>query len=277
MIVTLHGSVEPIPDRHMRRKLRNIVYLARRKSVWKEATLFLCVSKFMRNVAIAAGYPSEKLRVHYIGIDVEKFSPTLEPRDQNLVLFVGRLAEKKGCKYLIQAMAEVQRMRPATELLIVGDGPERDALRAEATRLGVLCEFVGYGSTEDILKLLRTARVFCGPSIAARDSNSEGLGMVFAEAQAVGLPVVSFVHGGIPEVVRHGETGLLAPEKDVQLLTRYLLRYLEDDVFWSKCSRAGIEWIRTQFDLRRQTVELEEIYDAALRAVNDAHPTSIGE
>jgi colanic acid/amylovoran biosynthesis glycosyltransferase len=105
------------------------------------------------------------------------------------------------------------------------------------------------------------ARVLCNPSVTAADGDSEGFGMVFTEAQAMGTPVVSHLHGGIPEAVCHGETGLLAPERDVAALATHLHRLLTDNVFWQACSRRATRWVRERFDLRKQTRLLEHIYD----------------
>ncbi len=76
----------------------------------------------------------------------------------------------------------------------------------------------------------------------------------------MGVPVVSFQHGGIPEVVRHGETGLLAPERDTATLEQYIERLITDDLLWEEYSRAGVAWVKRQFDLEEQTSKLEEIY-----------------
>jgi len=76
----------------------------------------------------------------------------------------------------------------------------------------------------------------------------------------MGVPVVSFQHGGIPEVVRHGETGLLAPERDTATLAQHIERLITDDQLWEQYSRAGVAWVQRQFDLEEQTRKLEEIY-----------------
>jgi glycosyltransferase involved in cell wall biosynthesis len=84
--------------------------------------------------------------------------------------------------------------------------------------------------------------------------------MVFAEAQAMGTPVVSFRHGGIPEVVLHEETGLVAEERNVTDLATQLSRLLEDDALWNRLSEQGVAMIRERFDLERQTSKLENLY-----------------
>jgi colanic acid/amylovoran biosynthesis glycosyltransferase len=108
---------------------------------------------------------------------------------------------------------------------------------------------------------LERARVFCAPSVTVEGGMSEAFGNVFSEAQAMGVPVVSFRHGGIPETLRDGVTGLLAPERDVEMLAAHLTRYLEDHSFWAHSREEGMHWVRQKFDVRLQTAGLEAIYD----------------
>lgn len=260
LVVTLHGYDVTLQDEFHARSKDGAVFLRRRNELWRRASLFICISEFIRCRAIEAGFPAEKLKVHYIGIDLNSFAPAIEKRQDGLILFVGRLVEKKGCAYLIRAMQHVKASCPSAELIIIGDGPERKALESLARELQVPCKFLGPQSSEVIRDTLARAKVFCGPSIIARSGDAEGLGIVFCEAQAVGTPVVSFASGGIPEVVRHNRTGLLAPEKDEATLAKHLIRYLTDEDFWQASSEEGKRWVAHQFDLRQQTRKLEEIY-----------------
>jgi len=119
------------------------------------------------------------------------------------------------------------------------------------------------------------AAVFSVPSVVAATGDAEGFGLVFAEAQAMGTPVVSFATGGIPEAVAHGRTGLLAAERDADGLADAIVTTLTDDGAWQRMSEAGQARVRAEFDLRRQTQALEQIYrtvaDAALsRAPNES-------
>jgi len=107
---------------------------------------------------------------------------------------------------------------------------------------------------------MQQAKIFCVPSITAKSGDSEGFGLVFAEAQAMGLPVVSFASGGIPEAIAHGETGFLAAEQDSEKLVAYILSLLEDQELWQKFSQKGQERVRTLFNLHHQTRALESIY-----------------
>jgi colanic acid/amylovoran biosynthesis glycosyltransferase len=74
--------------------------------------------------------------------------------------------------------------------------------------------------------------------------------------------VVSFAHAAIPEVVSHGRTGLLAPEREILPLVQYLTNLLKQDDLWNSMSRHAVTWVRDQFDLNRQSEKLEELYDA---------------
>jgi glycosyltransferase involved in cell wall biosynthesis len=185
-------------------------------------------------------------------------------KDPNLVLYVGRLIEYKGCDYLLRAMQLVERDRPGSRLVVIGDGHSRGGLEELARSLGINCDFRGELKPAELRSWLEKARVFCGPSVSLEDGQSEAFGVVFLEAQAMGVPVVSFRHGGIPETMCEGVTGLLAEEKDVKGLAQQLLRYLGDDNFWSHSREEGMRWVRSNFDNGVQAAKLEEIYARAI-------------
>ena len=259
LIVTLHGS-----DITMR-----INFASRYRKLWKESSLFICVSDFIRKKAIEAGFPENKLFVHYVGVDLQIFRPQPEQKHRELVLFVGRLVEKKGCAFLLKAMAEVRQSHPSAQTVVIGDGPLRPALEKLAVDLGIPCQFLGTQPAPAVRRWLSVARVLCTPSVTARNGDSEGFGMVFAEAQAMGTPVVSFQHGGIPEVVLHGETGLLAPEGDSHKLADYLIQLLENEQMWQQFAERGLSWVHQRFNLKSQTRQLEAIYQQVCRPARD--------
>jgi colanic acid/amylovoran biosynthesis glycosyltransferase len=230
----------------------------------EQASLFLCVSNFIRERAIEAGFPSHKLLVHSIGIDRGLFSPSTSAEKPQGVLFVGRLVEKKGCEYVLRAMRIVQQTHTECELTIIGDGPLRSSLETLAKDLKVRCQFRSTQPETVVRDALRRAKIFCVPSVTAANGDSEGLGMVFAEAQAMGVPVVSTVHGGIPEVVMNGVTGLLTAERDYESLAGALSLLLGDEDLWDRLHQAALLRIELHFDLMKQTALLERIYDRIL-------------
>jgi colanic acid/amylovoran biosynthesis glycosyltransferase len=260
LIVTLHGNDVTTSEHLHRRAIRGQLYLLRRERMFRTVKVFLCASNFLRKSAIERGFPEDKLKTHYIGVDLKSFCPPITGQPRQNVLFVGRLVEKKGCRYLIRAMQQVQSQVPFARLVIIGDGPERASLESQAREAGIQCQFRGAQSSHEVRQELSFARVFCVPSVTAKTGDSEGLGIVFAEAQAMGVPVVSSLHGGIPEVVSNGVTGLLAPERDHDRLAQHIIRFFSDDTFWNNCSREAVSWVANKFDLRKQTAYLEEIY-----------------
>jgi colanic acid/amylovoran biosynthesis glycosyltransferase len=266
LVVTLHGYDVTSSHKALSRSPEGRVYLRRRKRLWEQASIFVCVSRFIRDQALARGFPREKLEVLHTGVDLSLFRPSETARDPNLIVFVGRLVEKKGLRHLLDAFEIVRQEHPAAHLVCIGAGPLESELRERVAASGLRCEFLGSQPQELVKRKLAEARVLCVPSVRAASGDSEGLGMVFAEAQAMGTPVVSFQHGGIPEVVRHGHTGLLAPEGDSAALAQHLLRLLRDDVSWKEFSDNGRQWVREAFDLARQTRGLEEIYRRVLRS-----------
>lgn len=264
LMLHLRGGAELMADQDLQKQLFQRPYLAWRERLWKRASMFLCVSEFIKSKAIKSGFPEAKLRVHYTGMDLKKFTPVLPiaEMDPNLVLYVGRLVPYKGCDYLLRAMAQVQQRQPEAHLVVIGDGTFRPELERLAGELNIRCKFLGEQPQSEIHKWLDKARVFCAPSVTLADGMSEAFGNVFSEAQAMGVPVVSNRHGGIPETMNEGVTGLLAEERNVEMLAAHLLRYLEDDGFWAASREEGLRWVRSRFDVHTQTARLEEIYDA---------------
>jgi colanic acid/amylovoran biosynthesis glycosyltransferase len=268
MVLHLRGGAELLPDHELRKHAYQLPYLLWRRRLWAQASAFLCVSSFIRQKALVAGFPKDKLRIHYTGIDFARFSPShgAVGKDRNMVLYVGRVVPYKGADHLVRAMHMVRHSHPAAHLVVIGDGSFLPTVRALADELRVPCQFLGEQSPAMVRTWLERARVFCGPSLTLPDGMSEAFGNVFTEAQAMGVPVVGYRHGGIPETMLDGETGLLANEGDHIQLATHILRYLGDDGFWSRSSGLGMNWVREHFDVFRQTAKLEGIYDEIIAA-----------
>ena len=281
LIVTFHGydaalklspehwvGPNPLAQAHQFLRHRGTFYKRRyveqRRQLFTEAAQVIAVSDCIRQHLLAQGCPADKVRVHYIGIDLNQFEPDPTIQRQPIVLFVGRLVEKKGCGQLLQAMTDVQKLHPEVRTVIIGDGPLRSSVEQQARQSLERVEFLGAQPASVVRHWMNQAQLFCVPSQRTAQQDVEGLGMVFAEAQAMGLPVVSFASGGVPEVVDHGVTGLLVPEGDVDALGKALLRLLADRALREKMAIAGQQHIAKKFDIATNTPLLEEIYDHAL-------------
>lgn len=265
-IMHLRGGAELYSDSALLSKVFEWSYLLWRHQLWKRCSRFLCVSRFIRDRALASGFPEEKLAVHYTGIDFSRFSPLPADttRDRTLALYVGRLVRYKGADHFIRALNIVRRHCKKAHAVIIGDGWFRPEVERLVNELAVPCQFLGNQPPSVIREYMGRARVLCIPSRTLEDGMSEAFGNVSTEAQAMGLPVVSYRHGGLVESMLEGQTGLLAEENDISGLAAHIERFLEDDNFWNLCSRRGAEWVRKEFDVRRQTAKLEELYDTVI-------------
>ena len=154
--------------------------------------------------------------------------------DKKVVLFVGRLAEKKGVSYAIEAMRQVNNAM----LVIAGDGPLKSKLQRQAERVqkesGSTILFLGAKTHEELKGIYASADLFVMPSITAKDGDKEGFGLVILEAFASGLPIVASRSGGITDIVKDGVNGYLAEEKDVSGLADRINIVLQDKNIYNK-------------------------------------------
>lgn len=264
LVVTFHGFDATTKDEVLSLHRRGQRYLRNRRKLAAFGAQFIAVSEFIASVLRETGFPEDRIQVHYIGVNVDSFRPDPSISREPLILFVGRLVEKKGCEYVIHAAASLQKEIKGLKLVIIGDGPLRGSLEQLVRTVSCDCQFLGVQASEAVRDWMNRAKVFCTPSIIADSGDAEGFGIVFAEAQAMEVPVVSFASGGIPEAVEDGVTGLLAPERDWRALARHLKTLLKDDVMWRKFSQAARERVCQKFNLKHQTVLLENIYDEVL-------------
>jgi glycosyltransferase involved in cell wall biosynthesis len=266
LLVTLHGSdittqmrwfAQGRAGRRWKSYPRRLAQLVTQKRV-----SFVAISENIRDAAISAGLPPERIFVRYIGVDTQNFTCTGVPVGQRppKILFLGRLVEKKGAAFLLEAFEAVRRQLPAAELVIAGDGPERAALVARADAIGGV-RFIGAFSREQAQEMLAQARVLCLPSITAASGDAEGLPIVILEAQASGVPVVTSARGGAREGIINGQTGFAFAERDVPAMVDRLLQVLTDDALAARFSRAAPHFIAGVHDLHRCTAQLEALYD----------------
>ena len=263
LVVTFHGYDATTTDSALTEEsLMLRLYVQRRNSLARAGAAFLCVSEFIKAKLIARGFPEENTHVHYLGVDTKFFTPDENVGREKLVVFVGRLVENKGCAFLLRAMTAVQVTQPDAALTIIGDGPLRAELEFAAKEMRIAnVQFLGTQSPEVIRQWLNRASVFCVPSIEIASGASEGFGLVFAEAQSMGVPVVSFKTGGIPEAVADGRTGLLVAPGDWRGLAAQIDFLLGAPEPWQRICVAARERAVRQFNVTRQSAALEEKYE----------------
>lgn len=243
------------------------------KPAYREATrqmlnsvkLVLVRSESLRRAVIRLGCDEGKIEIQRTGIPLEQF-PFRERRfPQNgewRLVQAGRLIEKKGLPVTLRAFAVFLHQYPNAKLTIAGEGPLLAELQDLSRELNIdgRVSFTGFVSQDQLRETYYASHIFLHPSQTGRDGNQEGIPNSMLEAMASGLPVFATQHGGIPEAIENGVSGVLVPERDHQKLAAALLDTVQDPRFLSRIARNGAEIVRKNFDLRAQAQRLEEIY-----------------
>lgn len=268
LVTTFHGFDATYSSAALlgSRKPSWINYLLKRGELKRRGTLFICVSEFIRSRLLRLGFPAERTRVHYIGVDPSTFPLAQPDNAAPLILHVARLVEKKGTRHLLEAFALIAARHPRAQLAIVGAGPLLAQLQHQAASLGIAARVRWLGALPhaEVRRWLHRASVFCLPSCTAESGDSEGLGLALLEAAASGVPVVATRHGGIPEAVIDERTGFLVPERDAARLADALDDLLGSEALRRRFGAAAREHVRGRFDLHVQTGALERLYEEAL-------------
>lgn len=237
------------------------------KDLFEYANTIVAVSEAMIKDLIALGCPGEKILLNPYGPD-ESFLEIVPDYNSRVFLFVGRLVDKKAPYYTIAAFAQVNKVFPEAELWMIGDGPLLNTCMNLATYFGVANKVVFKGSlaADEIRNAMKDSFAYVQHSIRAENGDAEGAPVAIMEAQAAGLPVVSTIHAGIPDIVQSEETGLLVPEHDVKGMAEAMITLLKYPDKAEEMGIAGKERIKKYFSLSKHLQLLEE---AVKNAVND--------
>ena len=219
------------------------------------------------------GADTEKVRVLYNGIPLERFPFSESPRDEGAILSVGRLIEKKGFLHLVRACATLVAQGRTIRCEIVGEGPQTDELKAEIKRLGLkdIVHLVGAWPQERVAQALSRASLFALPCVEAKDGNMDALPTVLLEAMAAGCPCVSTRLSGIPEIIVDRQTGLLVPPEDDAVLSTAITDMLDHPEMSARFSRAGRARVEEVFDVRTNVGTLSGWLAAAARQDRGTH------
>ncbi|MEO8350107.1 MAG: glycosyltransferase [Chthoniobacteraceae bacterium] len=176
-----------------------------------------------------------------------------------------RLIPKKGLLTTLHAFAAFVRNHPHATLTIPGRGPMLEELKSLSAQLGIAERvfFIDFVTPEELFAIYHEAHLFLHPSELAPDGNQEGVPNSMLEAMATGLPVLATRHGGIPEAVEHGVSGMLVAEKDSEGLARAMGELASSPERYLAMSRAARERVEQEFGLAVQITRLEAIYEEA--------------
>jgi glycosyltransferase involved in cell wall biosynthesis len=184
------------------------------------------------------------------------------------LLFVGRLTERKGTEFAIRALKLLLERGVKAELTVVGDGPLRFELDAlcDELKLGTAVHFLGMLPPRDVIARMRDADVFLMPAITDAKGEQEGFGMVIVEAMFSGLPVVASASGGITDIIRDGENGLLVEERNVEALAAAVVRLARNTELARKLTEAARQSVLQQFHPDAIAAHFEAVYESAVLA-----------
>ncbi len=261
VVVSFHGADTGID-------LEKASHLQPLRRLFDVATLILPRSQAIADSLIALGCPGEKIRVHRTGIPLDRFpfAQRYAPEDGKWRLFQAcRLIPKKGVEVTLRAFARFLEHCPGSRLTVAGEGPLAESLQelAEDLRIAGQVSFPGFVSQAKLRDLLYQSHLFIHPSVTGPDGDREGVPNAILEAMACGLPVVATWHGGIPEAVQDGETGLLAPEREDAALAEAMAQVASDGERYAAMSANAARSVAAKWEIHAQTRVLEAFYDEA--------------
>jgi glycosyltransferase involved in cell wall biosynthesis len=291
LIVTLHGY-------DMSRLLNRRGYRQKLKSLFDKCSMVICVSEKFRKDVIALGCNPNKAVRHYIGVPVEEYnyvqkiinkSTIIQPKEVPVeppspfcpppsdirppplplnFLQVARFTGKKGHSYTLQALKNVLEAGINGKLIFAGDGPLLEECSSMADKLGIAenVEFKGKIPMQEIPLLLKSADIFIQHSITPEDGDTEGIPIGLMEAMAVGLPVLSTEHSGIPELVIHGKSGFLSRERDVETFSQRWVEMAGNSEMRQQMGLFNRKRIEQEFNMTKQNEILRTLYHSVIQS-----------
>lgn len=265
-VVTFYGKdVNFLP-------MSNPIWRHRYLQLFSHIDLVLCEGPFMARCIEELGCDRNKIRVHHLGVDVGRIeyrARQWEPGEPLKVLIAASFREKKGIPYALEALGKLQREVPI-EITIIGDSSEDARSHVEKEKIltslrqnGLLdkTRLLGYQTHAVLLEESYRHHVFISPSLTADDGDTEGGAPVtLIDMAASGIPIVSSTHCDIPSVIKHGQTGLLAAERDNEGLFDHLHYLVSHPERWEDMTAAGRRHVEEEFDTHRQSQRLFSIY-----------------
>jgi colanic acid/amylovoran biosynthesis glycosyltransferase len=257
-IVSFHGADVMV-------EMDKPAYRRATRQMLEAVKLVLVRSESLRRAVVDLGCEEKKIELQRTGIPLDKFPFRQRSFPQNgewRFVQACRLIEKKGLFVTLRAFAGFVRQYPKATLTIAGEGPLLGDLQKLARELKIdqRVSFTGFISQQQLRDIFYASHIFLHPSETGLDGNQEGIPNSMLEAMASGLPVFATKHGGIPEAIENGVSGVLVPERNDEALGRALLEAVQDRHFLSRIARSGAAVIAEKFSLNVQVHRLEEIY-----------------
>jgi len=252
-------------------------YPAKLRRLFNAVPLVFARSQSLAERLMHLGCPPEKLRINRTGIPLNEFpfvDRQLPPDGKWRVVQACRLIPKKGVATSLRAFAIFKKDNPEAEFFIAGKGPLQPELEMLAAGLGIFKDvhFVGFLSQPKLLDLYASSHLFLHPSETSPNQDQEGVPNSILEAMATGLPVAGTQHGGIPEAVDHGRTGLLVAEEDHVALANAMQEITQVPGLLTEMGLRARAAVMDRFEQDSQIDQLESFYEEAISMNGAAEP-----
>lgn len=230
--------------------------------------------EYLRGLLASEGKSGRIIRL-YNGIDLDRFRPFEGDKDPELLVGVGRLIQKKGFEYLIEACKILKEQGRRFRCVIIGEGDERVSLEKRIAQYSLRQEvsLLGPKTQAEVMRIVQAAAAFVLPCVVGDDGNRDGLPTVLLEAMALGVPVISTAVTGIPEIIENERTGLLVEEKNPHALAQAMHTLLDSPPLRKRLREAALQKVRMDFNLAVNVRTLTGYFQAGRPGF--AHPVSL--
>ena len=243
VIVTSHGG-----DLY---GLKGFGFNRLKRYVVRRSDAVTVVSQAMKNKLRKLIQGEDRIRVIPMGVDLyNRFVPPAKRQATGVVLFVGRLVEKKGLQYLIEAMPSILNQHPQTILRVVGDGQEKQRIKNRIVEMNIheQVEFMDAVSNDELPAIYHSADVVVFPSVVADDGDREGFGLVLVEALGCECATVVTDLPAMRDIIHNDQSALVVPEKDPVLLSAKIIQLLDDAGLRHALGKRGRAYVLERFD-----------------------------
>ena len=235
-----------------------------KRLILSNSTAITVVSRTMHDEVMKLDADHDKVHVIPMGVDLQnRFVPPETRANNDSLLFVGRLVEKKGLRYLIDALPLILKRHPRVCLRVAGDGPEKENLKIQCAKLGISdhVHFLGAVKNELLPALYQTSDVVIFPSVIAEDGDREGFGLVLVEALGCECATVVTDLPAMQDIIVDGKTGLVVPQKSIRQLAEKVILLLDDQKLRQLLGKEGRRFVLKNYDwniVARQYADLIE-------------------
>ncbi len=257
-IVSFHGA-DVLVD------MEKPAYRKATKQMLDAVTRVFVRSASLQRAVVELGCDENKIDIVRTGIPLQEFQFREREFPENgewRFLHASRLVQKKGLATTLHAFTHFLGHYPRATLTIAGEGPMREELQELTRKLKIddRVALPGFLTPDKLREIYYASHIFLHPSETGSDGNQEGIPNAMLEAMATGLPVFATDHGGIPEAIENGVSGILVPERDYEALSQALLKTVQDRNLLTRLARNGANAVAQKFDQQNQIRRLEEIY-----------------